>query len=323
MNTVGIAVWGLGNHALNRILPPLSQIKEFNLIGVCSRSEAKVKDCASKWNCHGWLNPNEMLSNTKVDIIYLSSPIGVHFKMALKALKAGKHVWCEKPLTCNYEDTKALVRFANDRNKMITESFMYLHHSQFREVKNIVKKKKLGKLHSIICRFGLPTLKNPGFRNNPMLCGGALWDLACYPVSAVLELLPDQQFQVLYSEVQKNKNFPVDTEGRAILRSSKGISVYLEWGVGVAYKNEIDLWALNGSFYTDKIFSKPENYRPIFRIRDENGNESSVFGEKSEQFTEMFYEFFNMLDSPQLLKIEYAKILERAKIMDNIANYTS
>ena len=86
---------------------------------------------------------------------------------------------------------------------------MYLHHSQFREVKNIVKKKKLGKLHSIICRFGLPTLKNPGFRNNPMLCGGALWDLACYPVSAVLELLPDQQFQVLYSEVQKNKNFPV------------------------------------------------------------------------------------------------------------------
>ena len=101
MNTVGIAVWGLGNHALNRILPPLSKIKEFNLIGVCSRSETKVTDCASKWNCHGWLNPNEMLSNTKVDIIYLSSPIGVHFKMALKALKAGKHVWCEKPLTCN------------------------------------------------------------------------------------------------------------------------------------------------------------------------------------------------------------------------------
>ena len=61
--------------------------------------------------------------------------------------------------------------------------------------------------------------------------------------------------------------YPVDTKGRAILQFSQGTIAYLEWGIGVAYKNEIDLWAENGSFYTDKIFSKPKNYLPVYRIK--------------------------------------------------------
>ena len=75
MNTLGIAIWGLGNHARNRILPALSSIKELSLIGVCSRTEKKVIACAQQWNCRGWTDPNEMLNNPNVDIVYLATPI--------------------------------------------------------------------------------------------------------------------------------------------------------------------------------------------------------------------------------------------------------
>ena len=323
MNTLGIAIWGLGNHALNRILPALSSIKELSLIGVCSRTEKKVVECAQQWNCYGWTDPNDMLNNPNIDIVYLATPIGVHFKLAVQALKAGKHVWCEKPLTCNYEDTKTLVHLARESKRMLTEAFMYLHHPQFSKVKNLVNDRKTGKVHSAICRFGMPILKDPGFRHDSSLCGGALWDVATYTVSAVLALFPNQHVQVLFSEVRKKENFPVDTEGRALLRFSHGTIAYLEWGIGVGYKNEIDLWSEKGSFFTDKIFSKPENYQPVYRIRDKNGNESLDYGDKSEQFTKMFYNFHSMFDSPVKFGVEYESILERARVMDEIVKYSS
>ena len=318
MNTLGIALWGIGNHAQNRILPILSSSKEISLIGVCSRDKKKVLVSALKWNCLGWTDFNEMLSNSDVDIIYLASPIGVHFDMATKALKAGKHVWCEKPLTCNLQNTKKLIQLARKSKKILTETFMYLHHSQFNKIENLVTDKKFGQVCSIICRFGIPNITNPGFRNDPNLCGGAFWDVGSYPVSAILALFPDEKVKVLFSEICKKENSPVDTEGRAVLRFSKGTSAYLEWGTGVAYKNEIELWLEEGSFFTDKIFSKPENYQPIYHTRDVKGNESINYGNVSDQFMEMMSNFSTMLQSSSDVELEYKSILARAELMDEI-----
>jgi len=323
MRTLGIAVWGLGRHARNRILPALSSVNELSLVGICSRNEALVKDCAKQWSCNGWLDPDDMLASENVDIVYIATPIGVHYKLSKQALKAGKHVWCEKPLTCNYEDTKSLVILAKQKKKMLAEGFMYLYHSQFNKLLSYVNDKENGSIQSIICRFGFPSLDEPGFRNNPELCGGAFWDVASYPVSAVLALFPNQYDQLLFSELNNKKNSPVDTEGRAILRFSNNITAFLEWRIGVGYKNEIDLWSEKSSFFTDKIFSKPENYQPVYRIRDQNGHESLDYGDKSEQFKEMFCNFYNMIDSPSRIGIEYEQILERARVMNEIVKFAS
>ena len=83
-------------------------------------------------------------------------------------------------------------------------------------------------------------------------------------------------------------------------------------------KLKIELWSEQGSFYTDKIFSKPENYKPIYRTRDINGNESIAYGDTLEQFKEMFYNFYNMFDSPKQIVTEYDSILARARVMDEI-----
>ena len=89
-----MAVWGLGNHAINRILPALASIDEVKLVGVCSRNRKVVDDCAKQWECHGWISPSEMLDCDNVDVVYIATPIGVHFSLSEQALKAGKHVWC-------------------------------------------------------------------------------------------------------------------------------------------------------------------------------------------------------------------------------------
>ena len=102
------------------------------------------------------------------------------------------------------------------------------------------------------------------------------------------------------------------------MRLSNGATAYLEWGIGLGYKNEIELWSEKGSFYTDKIFSKPGNYKPIYKIRDINGNETTNYGEISDQFIEMFYSFYSMFDYPEQVEKEYDTILKRAKLMNEI-----
>lgn len=319
MSLLNVAVWGLGNHAQNRILPALTTIDEIKLIGICSRNTKIVEACAEQWSCYGWNDPDQMLNSTEVDVVYIATPIGVHFSLAKQAIEAGKNVWCEKPLTCSYIDTQALVSLSEKKDKILTESFMHLYHPQFQRVKKFVDDSK--GVHSVICRFGIPTLDKPGFRNSSELCGGALWDVATYTVSALLPLFPDQRVEVIFSEVLTKKGMHVDNEGRAVLRFSQGATAYLEWGVGVAYKNEIDLWAIDSSFFTDKIFSKPKEYQPQYKIRDINGNESVENGEQSEQFIDMFRYFFRLMNDKEQVLTERENILKRAKLMDDIVNF--
>ncbi len=319
MSLLNIAVWGLGNHAMNRILPVLFTKDDIGLTGVCSRNRDVVEECAEKWGCIGWDSPDEMLNHPDLDIVYIATPIGVHYDCAVKALKAGKHVWCEKPLTCDYKETKSLVDLAEKSKRILAESFMYLCHPQFQRLKKFINENE--KIHSVICRFGIPTLEKPGFRNDPKLCGGALWDVATYTVSALLALFPDHQVEVLFSEIRQKENFPVDNEGRVLLRFSQGTTAYLEWGIGVAYKNEIDLWSTNGSFFTDKIFSKPKEYIPVYELRDLNGNKSMEHGETCEQFVLMFSNFVRMMHNEQESVEERKVILKRAKLMNEIINF--
>jgi predicted dehydrogenase len=319
MITLNIAVWGLGNHAKNRILPALSNTNGVKLIGVCSRNRKIILECAEHWGCIGWSDPNDMLNHSDVDVVYIATPIGLHFSMAKQALESDKHVWCEKPLTCSYADTQALVLLSEKKKKVLIESFMYLYHPQFQRVRKFIDDSK--QIHSVICRFGIPTLDKPGFRDNPELCGGALWDVATYTVSALLSLFPDQQVKVLFSEILTREGLQVDSGGRTVLRFSQGIAAYLEWGVGIAYKNEIDLWGEDGSFFTDKIFSKPKGYQPQYKIRDLNGNESMECGEHSEQFIDMFRNFAGIMGDEEKVIAERKIILQRAKLMNDIVNF--
>ena len=149
MNKINIAVWGLGNHAINRILPSISNINEIKLIGVCSRNNNVVNNYAKLYGCYGWNNPTEMLACNKVDVVYISTPIGIHFSNAKQAITAGKNVWCEKPLTCNYKDSVELISLAVERGCIITESFMFLYHPQFKRLKRFVEDSK--QIQSIIC----------------------------------------------------------------------------------------------------------------------------------------------------------------------------
>lgn len=315
---LNVAVWGLGSHAIRNILPALSNMTELNLYGVCSRSVLIVDNEANKWNCKGWVDYNEMLNDSNVDVIYISTPIGLHYEHAYAVLKSGKHCWCEKPFTCRLSETDVLIQFSRETNLILAEGFMYMYHPQFSRVKKFVQQSERGKVKVINCRFGVPKLDKKTFRDDKLLGGGAFWDVGCYPISAVLELFPNETPKLLFARQEVNDK-GLDTFGTAILKFNAGVSAILDWAVGCSYRNEIDIWSERGSLFTDKIFSKREDYEPSFILVDNNGKRETEHSKSTNHFIEMFKCFYNCIMDDEKAEKERKKIMLRAETLELIS----
>ena len=270
-----VAIWGLGKHALTNVLPAIHITDGLEIYGVFSRNKEIVKECCKQWECGSWDTIDNMLSDSNLDIIYLATPPGLHYEHGLKVLQANKHLWCEKPFTTNLEHSQNLIEVSSQNDLSVCESFMYLYHPQFILLKEFVDKGKLGRVKSIYCRFGLPTLDNPGFRFNQKLGGSCLLDVGSYPVSAIICLFPEKGIEIMDSRLNVSNDYSVDIGGIAHLKIDSDIDCILEWAYNSSYKNEIDIWGDKGSLYTDRIFSKNENYNPEFRLTDLRGNLSN------------------------------------------------
>lgn len=315
---LGIAIWGVGQHARRNVVPAINACPGLELRGLCSRDRNSVADLAVQFNCSYWETPDEMLVDPKVEVVYLSTPIGLHFLHGRAVLEHGKHLWCEKPLADSLEKVSELVELSRQQGVGVTECFMYLYHPQFRELAALLRAGAVGKIHSIDCRFGIPPLERPGFRLTPDLGGGAFLDVGCYPVSAAAALYPESQPEVLLSEILTEVGDSVDSSGRAVLGYEDGARVCAEWGSNRAYRNEISVWGSVGSAWTDRIFSKPPDYVPNIRLTNLTGIATNRAVPQRNHFVSMLEAFCETALGSDAAAEERRRVMHRARLSHRI-----
>jgi NDP-hexose-3-ketoreductase len=321
MRETRVAVWGIGPHARNKILPAIRACSGITLHGVYSRNAEVVTSVCTEFECVTWPNVDLMLEDPEVDVVYLSTPTGLHAPQGQSVLLSGKHLWCEKPLATNGGDVAGLTRLSRERGVVLAEAFMYLYHPQFAYLGTVLNSGVLGYIQTVTCRFGIPALDRPSFRSSRELGGGAFLDVACYPISAVVSLFPDAGLEVAFSEILAEASSPVDNAGSARLCGG-AMRVALEWRVGSSYRNEIDFWGENGSLYSEKLFSKPSDYVPRFQFKDLNGAARVESGQPANQFERMFLAFLDMLSDAPAAERERMRIERCAALMDSVREHS-
>ena len=142
-----IVRWGLLSTAqINRaLIPPLRTSERNQLSAVASRSMEQAESYAREWDiprAHG--SYEALLEDPEVDVIYNPLPNHLHAEWTIKALRAGKHVLCEKPLVLSLREVDDIAQAAKDTGKIVAEAFMYRHHPQTLKVKEIVDSGVLG-----------------------------------------------------------------------------------------------------------------------------------------------------------------------------------
>ena len=316
-SALGIGVWGLGKHAIHRVLPALECSETVQLVGVTSRDHRVGSKTAEAFSCLYWNDPSEMLRHPGIDVVYLSTPIGLHGEMGESVLKAGCHLWCEKSLTNSFDQSNQLISLAKKNDLALCETFMYQYHPQFKRLREIMLSPDFGKTISLTSRFTMPRLDQPGFRNSPELGGGAYFDVGCYPISLASELL-GKDLSVEFAELDHDHTSKVDLRGRAVLKSNAGSVAILEWGMGSAYRNEVTICGTNQSVYADKIFSKNNEQRSSLRTRDHYGTPIEENISPADYFVSMIEVFTRSVWEENTRKQFWERVQNQATLMNRI-----
>jgi predicted dehydrogenase len=184
--------WGvLGNALIARkcVIPAIQKSRNGRIRCLATRSPLKAEEVVDK-NKIGQVydNYDAVLADPSVEAIYIPLPNHLHHPWALKALSAGKHVLCEKPLACNARQARLLGDQAMASGKLLMEAFMYRFHPRSRRIKQIVEEGGIGNpclIRSAFCFHMDDDILASGnnSRLKPGQGGGALMDVGCYSVS--------------------------------------------------------------------------------------------------------------------------------------------
>ncbi|GAB4445856.1 MAG: Gfo/Idh/MocA family oxidoreductase [Anaerolineales bacterium] len=178
--------WGLLSTArINRaLIPPLQVSRRNKLLAVASRSQATADAYAKEKKIpRAYGSYEALLADPEIDVIYNPLPNHLHAEWTIKAVQAGKHVLCEKPLALSVEEVDAIREAARKHGCVVAEAFMYRHHPQTLKVQEIVQSGSLGTLKLIHGSFTFVLTREGDVRLKPEWGGGSIWDVGCYPIS--------------------------------------------------------------------------------------------------------------------------------------------
>ena len=191
--------WGLLSTArINRdLITPLRASKRNHLLAVGSRSQESADAYARDWKiprAHG--SYEALLADPEIDVLYISLPNHLHAEWTIKAVEAGKHVLCEKPLALSVEEVDAIRSAARKHGRVVAEAFMYRHHPQTLKVQELVRSGTLGTLKLIRGTFSYVLSGEGNVRLNPEWGGGSIWDVGCYPISYTRTVVGEAPLEV-------------------------------------------------------------------------------------------------------------------------------
>jgi xylose dehydrogenase (NAD/NADP) len=156
-----------------------------DVLAVASRDGPRAAEYARQ---HGieraYGSYEELLSDGDVEAVYISLPNALHLEWTRRALQAGKHVLCEKPLSRRSSEVEQAFEIAERQDRLLMEAFMYRHHPQTARVAELVASGAVGRLRLIRASFSFSLRNSADVRLSAELDGGALMDLGCYCVNA-------------------------------------------------------------------------------------------------------------------------------------------
>jgi xylose dehydrogenase (NAD/NADP) len=234
--------WGILSTArINRlIIPAIRGSARSDLIAVASRDPGKARAYAAEWRIPRALGSYEaLLADPEIDVVYVSLPNSLHAEWTVRALEAGKHVLCEKPLALSVEDVDRIEGAVRRTGRTAAEAFMYRHHPLTETVKAIVDSGRLGAIRGYKGAFTFPLTREHDVRLDSGLGGGSLWDVGCYPVSYTCLLAGGAPLEAF--GWQQNAASGIDLEFAGMLRFADGRVAQLDSGFTGPFRAEMEV----------------------------------------------------------------------------------
>jgi predicted dehydrogenase len=186
LSQVKWGVLGAASIAVQRVMPAMREAPNATLHALASRDEAKARAVAAKFEApRAYGGYDLLLADPEIDAVYIPLPNQLHCEWSVRALEAGKHVLCEKPLCLTSREVLRLCVARDRAGKHIEEGFGYRNHAQWAKVLELIASDAIGPVRAAHAVLAKQFLDPADVRNNPAAGGGALYDLGSYAINAL------------------------------------------------------------------------------------------------------------------------------------------
>ena len=188
---VRIGILGAARIAPKALIGPAATMSMVDVTRIAARDRGRAEAFAAE---HGIANVSDsyqaLIEADDVDVVYNPLPMSKHAEWTIAALRAGKHVFCEKPFASNADEAAEMVRVADEVGLVLGEAFHYRYHPMFLRILDEVASGRLGSIERVEGVFAVPIKRTNArgdldIRWDYAASGGALMDLGCYPMSWV------------------------------------------------------------------------------------------------------------------------------------------
>lgn len=220
-------ILGVAKIATDKVIPAMQRGQFSEVVGIASRSPEKAQDAAGKLGiAKAYGSYEDLLADPDIDAIYNPLPNHLHVPLSIKALQAGKHVLCEKPIGLTAADGQTLVEAGLKFPKLkLMEAFMFRHHPQWVTARRLVLDDQIGALRTIQCLFSYYNVDGGNIRNIAEMGGGGLMDIGCYPIS-VSRYIFDREPRRVFGFVEYDPQFKTDRIASAIMDFGEGTGTF-------------------------------------------------------------------------------------------------
>ncbi len=215
-------VLGTASIATSRFIPAMSGASAATLAAVASREISKAQAVAQRFGVPRFYGSYEsLIQDPEIEAIYVPLPNHLHREWSVRALEAGKHVLCEKPLCLTAAEIEMLVAVRERSGRYIEEAFAYRNHPQWTRIGELLASGAIGQPRAVQCTLAKQFLDPNDIRNNPEQGGGALYDLGSYAVSACSAAFRRPPIRVI-AAIDRDPQFKIDRLSTALLDYGEG-----------------------------------------------------------------------------------------------------
>ena len=221
--------WGILSTAkigLKQVIPALQKSNICKVTAIASRSQEKSEVAASSLGIEkAYGSYTDLLADPEVDAIYNPLPNSLHLEWSVKAMEAGKHVLCAKPVGLTVAEVEEMIKVRDRCGVKAGEAFMVKSNPQWLETRERVRRGEVGELRLVQGIFNYYNADPNNIRNIPELGGGGIWDIGCYPVTLARYLFEEEPGR-LVSCLEFDPEMNTDRLSSVIMEFSSGQAVF-------------------------------------------------------------------------------------------------
>lgn len=223
---IRFGVLGVAKIATGRVIPGMRTCQLAEVAAIASRNFAKAKQAAADLGiAKAYGSYEELLADPEIDVIYNPLPNHLHVPWSIRAMEAGKHVLCEKPVGMNREEALQMIAARDRAGVKAGEAFMVRVHPQWLRTAEIVQSGEIGELRTMHCVFGYFNRDAANIRNRPECGGGALMDIGCYPIFFARWIFGTEPVRVS-GRIERDPDFGTDRTTSGLLDFPNGQALF-------------------------------------------------------------------------------------------------